>query len=101
METPPPPPSPCTQVDPDLFFPKTDGEDPSLPTPAEQEALAVCAGCPLGAKAACLLKALDAAPAWHQWGVVGGATASQRKAILRRTAERRTAEYVAQLAEVA
>lgn len=76
-------PAPCanTDLDVDLFFPAVDGIDYKRPTRCEQRALAVCAECPLARRAACLEDAL-AYPASEQYGVVGGATASQRQAIL-------------------
>lgn len=73
---------PCTRYKPELFFPTTDSGDVARPNAREREALKVCAICPLAARRACLTEALrfgiDA-----QFGVTGGSTAAQRKAILR------------------
>ncbi|MFB6889447.1 WhiB family transcriptional regulator [Kitasatospora sp. NPDC056327] len=75
-------PLPCTGLDPDLFFPKTDGTDFRRPTAAERLALAVCGRCPLARRDACLREALRH-PAHEQYGVVGAATAAQRRVIIR------------------
>lgn len=77
------PAAPCSSADIDvnLFFPAVDGINYQRPTRCEQRALAVCAECPLARRAACLEGALEY-PADEQYGVVGGATASQRQAIL-------------------
>ncbi|MGW2251371.1 WhiB family transcriptional regulator [Kitasatospora sp. NPDC001660] len=74
--------APCRRLDPELFFPATDGTNYYRPTDAERAALAVCAICPLAHRTACLDQALTF-PADQQHGVVGGATAIQRKTIIR------------------
>ncbi|MCG6497622.1 WhiB family transcriptional regulator [Kitasatospora sp. A2-31] len=78
------PAAPCKRpdVDPDLFFPETDGSNFRRPTASERIALNLCAQCPIAQRAACLADALNY-PLDAQYGVVGGATASQRQAILR------------------
>jgi hypothetical protein len=72
---------PCAGLPLDLFFPKHDGPFYNQPTGPERAALNVCATCPLASRRACLNEALKW-PAYHQHGVVGGTTASQRRAII-------------------
>lgn len=72
---------PCTDLPLSLFFPKLDGGHVDRPTKPERDALAVCKGCPLAARQRCLDEALKY-PIHKQFGVVGGTTAAQRKAIL-------------------
>lgn len=73
---------PCTSYPIDFFFPTTDSTSIRRPNAPERAALRVCAGCPLAARKACLREAL-AWPRDKQYGVVGGTTAAQRKAIIR------------------
>lgn len=75
------PPTPCTGLPTDLFFPKADGARVDRPTPAERLALNVCATCPLAARRQCLAEALKY-PGYKQHGVQGGTTAIQRKALI-------------------
>jgi Transcription factor WhiB len=73
----------CRKVDPEIFFGPADSPEKGRPTHAwERRALAVCASCPL--LAACRTMALDF-PAAEQYGVLGGMTAGQRRAALRRS----------------
>ncbi len=75
-------PQPCAGLDLNLFFPATESVDLTRPNAAERTALAVCAGCPLAARRLCLEQALTY-PISDQFGVVGGATGAQRKALIR------------------
>ena len=84
---------PCTNFPLATFFPVTDSVSVKNPNKTEVFALSVCTGCPLAARKACLREALDW-PRDKQFGVVGGTTAAQRKAILR-------GRYAALLAGVA
>lgn len=82
------PSTPCKRYDLNLFFPDTESPAATNPNSAERAALKVCARCPLAARRRCLETAL-VFPIGEQYGVVGGATAAQRRAILRgRQAER-------------
>jgi WhiB family redox-sensing transcriptional regulator len=63
----------CKGMDPALFFPVND-EDAG-------EALAVCKGCPV--KGECLAWALETR---ERFGIWGGTTEKQRRAMLRRSA---------------
>ncbi|MGH4010968.1 MAG: WhiB family transcriptional regulator [Pseudonocardiaceae bacterium] len=76
----------CWGVDPEMFFGPADGSAGRPLHIWERRALAVCAGCPVAA--ACLAAALDF-PATDQYGVVGGMTAGQRRALLRGRRSRR------------
>ena len=70
----------CSDMDPELFFPPVDTPQGAQPSPCEDTALAVCAECPV--RATCLAVALRYPP-HEQYGVVGGLTAGQRRALLR------------------
>lgn len=70
----------CSTVDPELFFGPADSPGAGSLLDWERRALAVCAGCPV--VASCLAQALEF-PVDEQYGVVGGATAGQRRAVLR------------------
>jgi hypothetical protein len=81
-------PTPCKNMPLALFFPDTESFAATSPNARERAALKVCATCPLTARRRCLQAALFH-PVSEQYGVVGGATAAQRRAILRgRQAER-------------
>ena len=73
----------CADVDPELFFWLEDTPEGCEPCVWERAALAVCSRCPVAGE--CLARAL-AFPGWDQHGVVGGMTAGQRRALLRRPA---------------
>lgn len=66
----------CGAVDPDLMFPVVESERPGRPNPAERAALAVCARCPV--RGDCLERVLDAP---LPYGVAGGLTAADRRAV--------------------
>ena len=70
----------CWGVDPEVFFGPADGPAGRPLHLWERRALAVCAGCPV--VTACRAAALEF-PAVEQYGVVGGMTAGQRRAVLR------------------
>lgn len=70
----------CWGVDPETFYGPADSLAGRPLHVWERRALAVCAGCPV--TAACLAEALEF-PAANQYGVVGGMTAGQRRALLR------------------
>ncbi|MEV7600020.1 WhiB family transcriptional regulator [Kitasatospora sp. NPDC089797] len=76
------PAAPCRSLDLHVFFPETDGSNYRRPTDSERVALQVCDTCPLARRAACLDQALGF-PLSEQYGVIGGATAIQRKTIIR------------------
>ncbi len=76
----------CWEVDPETFFGPADSPAGRSLHVWERRALAVCAGCPVAA--ACLAEALEFSPA-DQYGVVGGMTAGQRRAVLRGRRSRR------------
>jgi len=63
----------CAQVDPDLFFPDK-GDSP-------RQAKRICAGCEV--RADCLAEALDRG---ERWGVWGGLSERERRALRRRNA---------------
>lgn len=73
---------PCRRYDLNLFFPRTESSRAALPNDDEKAALRVCAICPLAQRRRCLDYALTF-PTGEQYGVVGGATAAQRRAIIR------------------
>ncbi|WP_280698105.1 WhiB family transcriptional regulator [Kitasatospora sp. GP82] len=75
-------PAPCTRYETGFFFPAADSRHIEWPNADEQAALDVCATCPLVARRNCLEGELSYAVD-KQFGVVGGATAAQRKAIIR------------------
>ena len=70
----------CWAVDPEVFFGPADSRAGAPVHAWERRALTVCANCPL--VTACLTEALKY-PADEQYGVVGGMTAGQRRAVLR------------------
>lgn len=70
----------CWGVDPEVFFGPADSPAGGPLHVWERHALAVCAGCPV--VRACLAEALEF-PAAEQYGVVGGMTAGQRRAVMR------------------
>lgn len=73
---------PCTKAALQLFFPQHESQHPGHPTRREQRALQVCALCPATARAACLDDALRF-QITDQYGIVGGTTSADRKAIIR------------------
>jgi hypothetical protein len=70
----------CWEVDPEVFFGPADSSEGGPVHSWERRALAVCAGCPM--LTACRAEALEFA-ADEQYGVSGGMTAGQRRAVLR------------------
>ncbi|MET8703620.1 WhiB family transcriptional regulator [Kitasatospora sp. NPDC004723] len=74
---------PCATVDPDLFHPSHQSGSPLAARPSEEQALAICADCPLADQVACLRQALAVATRAQQDGVNGGLTRAQRKLLLR------------------
>ncbi|MGH3875314.1 MAG: WhiB family transcriptional regulator [Pseudonocardiaceae bacterium] len=70
----------CRGIDLEVFFGPADSPAGRNPHAWERRALAVCADCPV--VKACLAEALEY-PAAEQYGVVGGRTAEQRRAVLR------------------
>ncbi|MGH3695350.1 MAG: WhiB family transcriptional regulator [Pseudonocardiaceae bacterium] len=72
----------CWEVDPEVFFGPADSSEGAPVRSWELRALAVCAGCPV--LATCRAAALEFA-ADEQYGVIGGMTAGQRRAVLRRS----------------
>jgi WhiB family transcriptional regulator, redox-sensing transcriptional regulator len=66
----------CRDENPELFFPISVSPEHERPTPDERRALAICHRCPV--RAACLAAALRD-PKSHEYGVMGGMTASQRR----------------------
>lgn len=82
----------CWGVAPEVFFGPADSPDDGPVCGWERCALAVCTGCPVAA--ACLAEALEF-PAAEQYGVVGGMTAGQRRAVLRASRRRPTRSSVA------
>jgi WhiB family redox-sensing transcriptional regulator len=69
----------CRGVDFDVFFGPADSAPGAPRFVWERRALAICAQCPI--RSACLTEALRF-PADEQYGVVGGMTASERRAAL-------------------
>jgi len=72
----------CRSADPDLFFP-ADAERVADWHCREAAAKAICAGCPV--RRLCLEYALDSG---EDFGIWGGCDETERRAILRRQAER-------------
>ena len=70
----------CADEEPEGFFGPVDSSEDAELLAWEKRALALCATCLMQEK--CLAEALRH-PAAHQHGVVGGMTASQRRALLR------------------
>ena len=87
-----PPVPACSGVDPELFHGPMDSPEGRQPFGWERRALRVCAGCP--AVAQCLASALEF-PADEQYGVIGGMTAAQRRALLRASGQRPTRTAIA------
>lgn len=75
------PKTPCVGIPTETFFPTTDSRDAGRPNAVERNALRICAACPLGSRNICLERELTL-PAGEQFGVVGGTTAAQRRAII-------------------
>lgn len=69
----------CWAVDPEIFFGVADSPEGRPAFRLERHALLVCASCPV--KMDCLVDALQF-PADEQYGVIGGKTAGQRRALL-------------------
>jgi Transcription factor WhiB len=69
----------CAGMNTEVFFAGPDSEAGQV-APWERAALRVCAPCPV--RAGCLMEALRFSST-HQWGVVGGTTATQRREFLR------------------
>jgi hypothetical protein len=69
----------CWGVEPEVFFGPADSPASRPLHVWERRALEVCKGCPI--VAACLTEALEY-PVAEQYGVVGGMTAGQRKAVI-------------------
>ena len=72
----------CWEVDPEVFFGPADSSEGGRRYTWERRALAVCGRCPV--MAACRATALEF-PADEQYGVIGGMTAGQRRAVLQRS----------------
>lgn len=70
----------CWEVDPEVFYGPADSPERGPMHTWERRALTVCADCPL--LASCRAEALEY-PADEQYGVIGGMTAGQRRAVLR------------------
>ena len=70
----------CVDEDPEVFFGPVDSSENGKLLIWEKKALAICAKCLVRPK--CLAEALQH-PAAQQYGVIGGMTASQRRALLR------------------
>lgn len=70
----------CADEDPEVFFGPVDSSENGKLLIWEKKALAICAKCLVRPK--CLAEALKH-PAAQQYGVIGGMTASQRRALLR------------------
>lgn len=66
-------PPPCTNEDPELFFPDSEAEHNQLQI---KQAKAVCRKCPM--KFACLEFALETD---DKWAILGGTTPSERSAL--------------------
>jgi len=66
----------CAEIDPELWFPSTDGNRTQSSYVAANYAKSVCARCPLITQ--CLLTALNNK---EEYGIWGGATPSERKHI--------------------
>ncbi|MDA5283675.1 WhiB family transcriptional regulator [Streptomyces sp. Isolate_45] len=76
----------CVNTDPELFFPQPWEVTPveRKASPAEREALAVCAGCPCPVQSWCLAQDLDqSSTASVIIGVRGGLRQSERRALHR------------------
>lgn len=70
----------CWEVEPEVFYGPADSSEGGPVHTWEKRALAVCASCPV--LATCRAEALEFA-ADEQFGVIGGMTAGQRRAVLR------------------
>lgn len=70
----------CRDEDRETFFPVRESKPTEHPNPAELRALAICNRCPV--LAACQREALSNAR-YHEYGVIGGLTAGQRRVMLR------------------
>ncbi|MFD8597668.1 WhiB family transcriptional regulator [Kitasatospora sp. NPDC059646] len=71
----------CAEENLDRFYPVSESESAMRPSPAELDALTVCAACPLLVRAQCLREQL--AHPRDQHGVSGGMTKAQRRLLLR------------------
>jgi hypothetical protein len=82
----------CSTVDPEMFFGPDDSAVAGAMFAWERRAVAVCTGCRVGA--GCLASALEF-PADQQYGVIGGLTAAQRRALLHASGQRPTRTAIA------
>ena len=76
---------PCADLPTAWFYPYVDDDDPQAPQerPGRSRALAACRTCP--ARAACLLRALNAGEEWGIWGGLDFHVASDHVATARRS----------------
>lgn len=73
----------CRQVDPELFYPLSIEDSGQQPQESAAPARAVCRRCPV--RTQCLDWALERR---EQWGIWGGTTWSERRAMLARTGDK-------------
>lgn len=76
----------CRDADPDLFFPETGGPDNGT-----NEALAICATCPVIAQCRAYADRVEARYGQSPHGVWGGSTADERRLARRRAQKGRKA----------
>ncbi|MEU8516377.1 WhiB family transcriptional regulator [Kitasatospora sp. NPDC048722] len=69
--------APCSETDPEVFFPELQSQRPLALLAGEEEPLAICGTCPLVDQVDCLRRALRV-ERWEQDGVSGGLTRAQR-----------------------
>lgn len=73
----------CLGTDPELFFPMAESDEGERPTSGEVRALLICRGCPIAAECLADRLAWEVGTRNDPWGVCGGKTAAQRRALVR------------------
>jgi WhiB family redox-sensing transcriptional regulator len=73
----------CLGQDPEIWFPLQESDEGERPTSGEARALLICRGCPIAAECLADRLAWEVGTKTDPWGVCGGKTAAQRRALVR------------------
>jgi WhiB family redox-sensing transcriptional regulator len=73
----------CLGPDPEIWFPLQESDEDERPTSGEARALLICRGCPIVAECLADRLAWEVGTRNDPWGVCGGKTAAQRRALVR------------------